>query len=82
MQLLSEFLTLLLDNLREIILAFIITAVTILVYREVKHVFNWVRSTEKLPLSLIDVLESLTRYVAVIVGLLLLLLNLSAVFAL
>jgi small-conductance mechanosensitive channel len=81
-QLLSEFLSILIDNLREIIFAFVIAAITLLVYREVKHVFNWVRSTEKLPVSLVDVLESLTRYVAVIIGVLLLVLNLSAVFAL
>jgi small-conductance mechanosensitive channel len=81
-QLLSEFLSILIDNLREIIFAFVIAAITLLVYREVKHVFNWVRSTEKLPVSLVDVLESLTRYIAVIIGVLLLVLNLSAVFAL
>jgi small-conductance mechanosensitive channel len=81
-QLLSEFLSILIDNLREIIFAFVIAAIILLVYREVKHVFNWVRSTEKLPVSLVDVLESLTRYVAVIIGVLLLVLNLSAVFAL
>jgi len=81
-QLLSEFLTIILDNLREIILAFIIAAVTLLVYRESKHVFNWLRSREKLPVSLVNVLASLTRYVVVIIGLLLLVLNLSVVFGL